>query len=135
MVGLIWTIQILHYPAFEYVLENRFAKFHEFHSKKITFIVLPIMVLELATAMLLVFNNTQSVSMLVNLIFLILIWFCTFFLSVPIHNSLTGGKNLAAIRRLILTNWPRTVLWTLRLIILGYYSFEVLKTTLIQDLK
>jgi hypothetical protein len=127
MVGLIWTIQRLHYPAFGYVSDDRFIKFHEYHSKNITFIVLPVMLLELATAILIEITATQSSIPLMNLILLILIWLCTFFVSVPIHNSLVRGKNPLFVERLILTNWLRTILWSLRLILLGYYCFEFFK--------
>ena len=34
------------------------------------------------------------------------------FLSVPCHNALSRGKDETVIRRLVITNWPRTFLWT-----------------------
>jgi hypothetical protein len=39
----------------------------------------------------------------------------TFLVSVPLHNLLQKERNSKIIERLILTNWPRTILWTLRL--------------------
>lgn len=41
-------------------------------------------------------------------------WVCTFFLSVPIHAQLAkGAHDPALLQRLVRTNWPRTLAWTL----------------------
>ena len=118
MSGLIWTIQVLHYPAFSQVQESNFAEFHRLHSKNITFIVGPVMCLELFTGAFLVFKNQDSVLLILNFVCLLAIWLSTFFLSVPLHNELGKKQNLDLIRKLVLTNWPRTVLWTFRLVTL-----------------
>ena len=49
---------------------------------------------------------------------LIFIWLVTFFISVPQHNILSHGYNQIALDTLIRTNWIRTILWSLRLILL-----------------
>jgi hypothetical protein len=127
MVGLIWVIQILHYPMFCYVAKEQFAKFHEFHSKRITIIVLPLMLFELATANLLSFHLPQSWPIMTNLLALILIWLSTFFISVPLHKSISTSMNLKVIERLVLTNWIRTLLWSLRLVLLTYFVLHYVK--------
>jgi hypothetical protein len=129
MTGLIWTIQLLHYPAFKFIAEDQFKNFHLFHSRNITFIVLPIMLLELVTAIILAIQFSYSKIFLINIITLLLIWACTFFLSVPLHNSLSGSMNINVIDRLVLTNWPRTFLWSMRLILLAYFIFQNLKVS------
>jgi len=117
MTGLIWAIQILHYPAFRYVDEKQFEKFHLFHTKKITWIVLPLMTVELVTGILLVlfFPDQQF---WINFFAILMIWARTFFLSVPMHHLLEKGRNERAIDRLVLTNWFRTILWSARLCLL-----------------
>ena len=120
MTGLIWTIQVLHYPTFTYVSENQFQKFHGFHTKNISLIVLPMMTLELVTALALVIFNPDSLILCVNFFLLILIWLCTFFVSVRFHNVLVKGKNIKTLDRLILMNWFRTLLWSARLCLLLY---------------
>lgn len=122
MSGLIWVIQVLHYPAFSYLREDQFLEFHSLHTKKITFIVLPVMLIELVSAVFLFLKNFSSFFIAMNLFFLLLIWLSTFFVSVPLHNALTKSMNLKVIERLILTNWIRTFLWTIRLGILVYLS-------------
>lgn len=49
-----------------------------------------------------------------------LIWIATVTLSVPIHRRLLSGYNQKEIDHLILTNWPRTVLWTVKSLICLY---------------
>lgn len=43
------------------------------------------------------------------------IWATTGLVQVPLHRRLSRGHDPSAIRRLITTNWIRTVLWTGRL--------------------
>ena len=53
MVGLIWTIQLVHYPTFHFIDKNLYSSFQKFHMNSISLIVVPVMVLELATGVLL----------------------------------------------------------------------------------
>lgn len=127
MTGLIWIVQVLHYPSFALIKDNRFAEFHEFHTRRITFIVLPAMTLELTTAIAILYFWPQSLWLWVNASTLLMIWMSTFFLSVPIHNKLSKGPSLESVRRLVITNWFRTGLWSLRFVILGYLALHLLE--------
>lgn len=111
MTGLIWLIQCVHYPSFTYVPAQTFAQFSHFHSSRITFIVLPVMMIELATSCYLTY---LSHSYWLLLVLNILLFLFTFFLSVPCHGKLGLGKDDAMIKKLVLTNWPRTILWSAR---------------------
>lgn len=122
MTGVIWIIQILHYPAFSWIEPARFSDFHRNHTQRITFIVGPMMIFEMVTGVLLVLHPPRETLLLLNLVLILGIWICTFALSVPLHNQLEGGKDVEKINRLIRTNWPRTFLWTLRsLLLLGVF--------------
>ena len=125
LVGLIWTIQLLHYPAFSFVRESHFLEFHQQHSQRITFLVGPLMVAELASAVGLVWLNFENALLWVNLSGVLLIWGCTFFISVPIHNSLAERFDVLQIRKLVLTNWFRTTLWSARLILLIFVALSL----------
>ena len=120
MTGLIWVIQVLHYPAFSAIAENDFQKFHLKHTSSITWIVAPVMLIELLTALLLLQLN-QNLFFLVNTILLLGIWISTGLLSVPIHAAIGPKKDLEKINQLVRTNWPRTILWSLRLLGLMIY--------------
>ena len=114
MTGLIWLIQLVHYPSFKYVDKEEFADFAKFHASRISWIVLPLMIVELTTGILMVVKQGWY---LYNLILLFAIWLSTFLLSVPCHHKLQQGKDAQQIRRLVLSNWPRTFLWSLRSLI------------------
>ena len=45
---------------------------------------------------------------------LVIIWVSTAFIKVPEHVRLEKAFDAAAIRRLVLTNWIRTIAWTAR---------------------
>lgn len=127
LTGLIWTIQILHYPAFSYIDGGKFKQFHGFHSRNITFIVLPVMAIELLTAGYLAYGLGTTWTW-VNLGGVLLLWISTFVVSVPLHNSLAAASDPKIIQRLVITNWIRTVLWSSRLILLGSFMFVLLDT-------
>lgn len=101
-------------PNFFYINESDFSKFHEFHSSRITWIVAPLMFLELVSASSLWYLEMNSIFYRLNLVLAIFVWFVTFFVSVPIHNQLLKGKDLNQIKRLVFTNWIRTGVWTFR---------------------
>ena len=42
LVGLIWTVQLVHYPLMAEV-RTGFARYHELHRERITWIVAPLM--------------------------------------------------------------------------------------------
>lgn len=122
MTGLIWLIQLVHYPSFHFVDPQRFQEFHLQHSSRITFIVAPLMGLELVTAVLLVYERGGSYAWWLNLLGVVLIWGCTAFLSVPLHNQLGNGYEYDKVHALVVTNWPRTLIWTVRSIWLWAFA-------------
>ncbi|MGE4133797.1 MAG: hypothetical protein AB7F86_19320 [Bdellovibrionales bacterium] len=113
LTGLIWVIQLVHYPSFLFVREERFQTFGRFHSWRISCIVMPLMIVELLSAIALVWSSPE-VFWIVNLILVMSVWTFTFVLSVPRHQRLAQGFSLIEIESLILTNWPRTIVWSLR---------------------
>ncbi len=117
MTGLIWLVQIVHYPAFAYTDEARFTVFHGFHSRRITWIVFPVMTFELITAGVLFFQH-RDLFWTLNGAGVALLWASTAFLSVPLHNQLALGTSAKVIEKLVRTNWPRTLLWSARAVAL-----------------
>ncbi len=121
LVGLIWVIQLVHYPTFAYVDNSNFLQFHAHHSKSISIIVMPLMLIELALATYFAYQNQWNFIALTPLLFVLLIWASTFFIQVPIHQKLGQGKNLVLIQKLVNTNWIRTIFWTIKAIWVSYY--------------
>lgn len=117
MVGLIWFVQIVHYPLFASVGRENFAAYSDAHSRLTTFVVGPPMLAEAATALLLVFVRPAGVSLAAALLGLVLvgaIWLSTYFLQVPSHTAFAAGFDRAAWKRLVATNWVRTAAWSAR---------------------
>ena len=117
MCGIIWLVQIVHYPSFAFVEDSQFLDFEKFHTKRISYIVAPIMLLELVSAISLMILTDESF-IKVNLSLLILIWLSTGLFSIPCHNELIRQKSPTVIERLIQTNWLRTLLWTVKSLLL-----------------
>lgn len=127
LTGVIWVIRLTHYPAFALIDAKHFERFHARHTAVMGGIVGPVMVFELATAVIL--SRSLAAEWLLNLAGVVLIWIVTFGLSVPAHNKLAAGQDQQVIRRLVQSNWIRTVIWTLRSIfllalVLGAYGIH-----------
>jgi uncharacterized membrane protein len=117
MVGVIWTIQLVHYPLMDRVASEKFVEFEADHQSRISFIVLPTMLVEAALAIWLTLRPPVGISsgvMLICGLLLAGVWLSTFFLQVPMHNRLSKGFDAEAHRFLVHSNWLRTVLWSAR---------------------
>ena len=125
MLGVIWVIQIVHYPSFRFAKLGPFRDFTSFHVKAISSIVIPLMTIELLSGSFLAYKNPRPL-ILLNFTLILLTWLSTFILSVPLHNKLSQDFDLKNIEKLVLTNWPRTLMWTIRSVILIslFYEFE-----------
>ena len=118
MVGVIWVMQLVHYPSFKYVNETDYIIFQKYHMSNISYIVFPAMFTELITALLIFFSGEKSFFFMLSLICLFLIWVITGVLFTKFHSILQKGKDLKMIEKMINANWIRTLLWTLRLIMI-----------------
>lgn len=122
LFGLIWIVQLVHYPSFHFVAADRFIAFHRHHTRSISFIVLPLMLMELGLGAVLVWQSNLDWKYIIALIIVGLIWASTFLIQVPDHNALGEGKDDLLIDRLVKTNWIRTVLWTAKALWLSFLS-------------
>ncbi|MEO1258993.1 MAG: hypothetical protein AAFZ15_09345 [Bacteroidota bacterium] len=114
LVGLIWVIQLVKYPAFHFVDVSRFVEYHQHHTRSITIIVAPLMMAELALTGWLLWQSGWSAKYLISAAVVGAIWLSTMTLQIPQHQVLDKKKNEKAIDKLIKTNWIRTILWTLK---------------------
>ena len=119
MVGIIWVIQLLHYPTFHFIKESDYVEFQHFHMQRISFIVVPVMIIELLSGFMLVYYFRSNL-LILCLIILLVIWLITFVFFTNLHQILLGGYDKIIVDKLVQFNWSRTVLWSLRLIILIY---------------
>lgn len=114
LVGLVWTIQIVHYPLFAQVGRESFPVYHRHHTRQITWVVAPLMFAELLTAAWLVFAGSREPWLLASLAPLAFNWISTWLVQIPLHEKLATGFDSHVHERLVATNWRRTAAWSLR---------------------
>ena len=117
MLGVIWFVQVVHYPLFSRVGPEKFSLYSEAHSRLTTYIVGPPMLVEAATALLLVLHRPEGVPLaaaLIGLALVVVVWLSTALLQVPRHTTLGSGFDRRAWSGLVLSNWVRTLAWSAR---------------------
>ena len=117
LAGLIWTIQVVHYPLMARVGMDHFAQYERLHSTAITPLVGPAMLAEAAIAGLLMLQRPAAIPAWMPWVgagLVAMIWAVTFLVSVPCHAVLAQGFDASAHERLVQTNWLRTLGWTAR---------------------
>jgi hypothetical protein len=130
LTGVIWVIQIAQYPFFAHVGAENFTKYHDDYRFWITPVVAPAMIVELLTAIFLLFYPPENID--IKLIWLglaltLIVWASTFFLQVPLHEKLAFGFNTQTLTALVNTNWIRTVCWSLRGALVLYFVSKVIR--------
>jgi uncharacterized membrane protein len=116
LVGLIWLVQVVAYPLFARVGAAEFPAYHAAHARLITFVVAPLMLGELAGALVWLIPDPalpREVAWL-GASLAAVVWLLTMFVSVPKHAVLAQGFDGRAHELLVVTNWLRTVAWTVR---------------------
>lgn len=117
LVGLIWLVQVVSYPLFAKVGVPEFAAYHAAHARLITFVVAPLMLGELVSALAWVAASEPRLPRGIawaGAALAIAVWLATMFVSVPQHEVLSHGFDGRAQQLLVSTNWLRTIAWTLR---------------------
>ena len=121
MTGIIWYVQVVHYPLFKFIKQEDGSRSAFFHLRRTAFVVMPVMIIELITAVMLMSSSWMllySNYLWVNLALLILIWIISFSIHFPQHKALTKSFSSATLRPLVRSNWIRTALWTIRSLLL-----------------
>ncbi len=117
MVGVIWIVQVVHYPLFAGVGQAGWPAYEAAHQSSITLVVGPLMLAELVTAVWLVLDPPPGLprwAVVLGAVLVGVIWASTAFLQVPLHNALGGTFDAGAHAKLVATNWIRTLGWTAR---------------------
>lgn len=116
MMTVGWYCQLVHYPSFLFIAQDRFAEFHAKHTSMTGIVVVPAMMAELLASVWIVGERPAGMSApwaLTGLGLAILAWAGTFLMAVPLHQKLsTDGWDESTIRALVASNLPRTLAWT-----------------------
>ena len=121
MAGLIWTMQLVHYPALEGASPEAFAR----NVRRTRALVAPVLFLEFVSAVLLAGAppfGRRAIAW-TGLGLLILIWSSTAFVQYPLHRRLAERWDRDDFARLLRTNRLRVALWTAR----GFIALALLR--------
>jgi hypothetical protein len=130
LTGLIWTVQLVHYPLFSLADRSSFAQFEAAHSLRISSVVMLPMLAELGFSLALLFTPLEGVpdwTAWVGAALVGVIWISTLFLQVPQHAVLSSGFDAKAHATLVGTNWVRTLAWTVRTGLLGWLVWGTMR--------
>lgn len=129
MLGLIWFVQIVHYPLLASIPQEIFSNYETRNVFLTTVVVGLPMLTELITAWLLIWKRTPLISrkvLWINFVVLVIIWLTSFSMQVPIHIQLMQAFDPAAHHYLVYSNWIRTILWSIRAILLSFILYRLL---------
>jgi hypothetical protein len=114
LVGLIWVMQVLVYPQFRKVGEEGFVAYHFAHCWRVGLIITPLLAIEAFTAACLLYQGHREPAFEISVMLIPVIWLLTATVYAPLHTRLMMGRDPQILRRLIATNWLRTLAWTAR---------------------
>lgn len=117
LVGLIWFVQMVHYPLFESVGAGDFDRYEAQHTRRTTLVVGVLMPAEAITAAWLLIESPDGIAtgfVALGLVLVAAVWLSTALVQAPIHGRLSTNATTALQRRLVQTNWLRTAVWSVR---------------------
>lgn len=122
MVGLIWVVQVVHYPMLAQMSALSPVTAAVDHQRRITWVVGPLMTAEGVTVLLLLVDRPPTMTATAAWIAAALLGVAlasTVLLQVPLHARLAKAHDDEVARRLVATNWIRTIAWTARGLVLA----------------
>jgi hypothetical protein len=124
MAGIIWFVQVVHYPLFAAVTGPHDAEYARENQARTSLVVLPPMLVEAAAAGWLAAWPPAGIGRgpaAVGLVLVALVWVSTLAVQVPLHARLAReGHAAGVVTTLVRSNWPRTLLWTARAILAAW---------------
>lgn len=127
MTGVIWFVQVVHYPLFADIGKAGFSSYEQRHTALTTWVVGPPMFVEAATAVLLFWFRPVGIltwQLGSGLALLAIVWLSTAFLQVPCHELLSKAFEPSVHERLVVTNWIRTAAWSLRALLVIWMAWS-----------
>lgn len=122
MVGVIWFVQLVHYPLLALIGMDRAPAIAVEHQRRTAWVVGPPMATEGITTLVLLFARPDGVDAWLpwlGAVLLAIALASTVLLSVPLHERMATAPDATIGRRLVVTNWPRTIAWSARAVVAG----------------
>ncbi len=120
MTGVIWFVQWVHYPLLANVPVGDAVKVAEQHQRSTGQVLAIPMAVEGFTTLGLLISRPEGVQIIwpwVGAVLLAIALGSTVFLSVPLHAKMATNPTAELGHRLVVTNWPRTIAWSLRAVV------------------
>ena len=117
LTGLIWTIQLVHYPLFPLVGATGLEAYVREHGRRIGVLVGPLMGLELLAGAALALRPPAGCpgwAAWAALALAGVVWGVTAVLFVPLHRRLGEAAQSRDLALLVRANWVRTAAWSAR---------------------
>ena len=108
--------QFINYPLFKSI-KSDFTDYHKKYTERMGYVVAPLMIIELVLVTYIIIHHKENLFVIFIFLLTIIIWASTFFIQVPIHNTLSKKKEKNKIIKLNKSNYIRTICWILKLII------------------
>ncbi len=130
MTGVIWFVQWVHYPLLATVPVNGAVKVAEQHQRRTGQVLAIPMALEGVTTLWLLASRPEEVSLILpwlGAVMLAVALGSTVFVSVPLHAKMATNPTADVGRRLVVTNWPRTIAWSARAVVCAVMLLQVVR--------
>lgn len=117
MFGIMWFVQLIHYPLLSRIEEKNFRVCEQWYVRSMIYVISPLMVLELITGLWLLWAIPARVALWVvrlNALLLVVLWASSLCVQLPMHWKLAKGFSTRVYRCLVQTNWIRTLTWSVR---------------------
>ena len=120
MTGVIWFVQWVHYPLLASVPVDRAVEVAEQHQRTTGQVLAIPMAVEGFTTLGLLISRPEGVQVIwpwIGAVLLAVALGSTVILSVPLHAKMVANPTAEVGRRLVVTNWPRTIAWSARAVV------------------
>ncbi len=118
MVGLIWTVHVLHYPLFKYVGDETYVEFQRAHVDRIgPLLFIPwsiegVTLLAILGTAFIGDRRALRIPTAINAVAMAIVLVISGFWSAPAHGELSDGFDADVHNRLMNANFVRTLAWT-----------------------
>ena len=131
MTGVIWFVQWVHYPLLAKVPVDRAVETAIDHQRRTGQVLAIPMAVEGFTTLGLLISRPESVQIFwpwFGAVLLAVALGSTVFVSVPLHAKMATNPTADVGRRLVVTNWPRTIAWSLRAVVCSVMILQIFRS-------
>ncbi|EON74962.1 hypothetical protein ADIS_4656 [Lunatimonas lonarensis] len=108
---LVWLVQVIIYPSFDQIAREKLTCWHRLYTQKILYFVGPMMFVQ--TGLIAWQILLDPLVFMADGLLLAGIWINTFFIAIPIHESIDREESLKGyLHKLLRVNLWRSWMWT-----------------------